>query len=784
MSPKTHHADVEKGLPPNAKGEAHEEKPKSPPPEKLPDEKSPAQQAVAQGDPTASGESAQSDSGDGSEKLFAVYIAHAKKVDEEMVEGWQEDMDSILIFVRSPYLHAFKNSNGRSKAGLFSGVLTAFILQVYPGLQPDTSGQMLVYLAAISQQLAASSNPSISNQPAPSVDQLSGSFRVDNQTLRVNAYWFVSLTLSLICAFSATLVKQWARNYMVEIARQSVVYKRARVRAFLFEGIQSFHLPALVHAIPTLLHLSLLIFFIGLVEFLLPTSHLLAYLFLGILIAGFSLYAFTLVAPCFSFQCPYQTPLSDAFFRIVRYSRECTPRIRIRQGAKKEYGYTTFGTKKGPWSAKSIADARELLAVESSRERDSRDMRSLNWTLEQLTEDYELDPFMEGLKGFANSSKVNGDILQNPRFITQILNRTPMMLRSCIEDGKLIPSRHDRLIGCFDAITLLVSWMGPRFLYYGGGLNIDQAVKVIGDIAASEHSASTQAQQTLDTLVKSLLDKSNPRNQAAENHALTLAASFGYAEVVRLILERGESMDRKGDVFLAAMYSACQFGHNDAVRVLLEHGADVNALLPDPENNFLTPLQVASREGSSQVVRTLLNRGANVNVKGGFDSTALMAATYWVHAPADGRESVVPLLLESGADVNAHGGRSGSDNALGSASYLGNEAAIRVLLKYGADVNAQGGEFGNALQAASSQGNLAIVRILLENGADVNAQGGKFGSALQAACLLDDDTTARVLLEHGANVNATGGEYGSAIGAARSKQRDDIVQLLLRHGTK
>ena len=37
--------------------------------------------------------------GDSSEKLFSVYVHHANEHDKAMVEDWNGDMDSILIFV-------------------------------------------------------------------------------------------------------------------------------------------------------------------------------------------------------------------------------------------------------------------------------------------------------------------------------------------------------------------------------------------------------------------------------------------------------------------------------------------------------------------------------------------------------------------------------------------------------------------------------------------------------------------------------------------------------------
>lgn len=44
-------------------------------------------------------------------------------------------------------------------------------------------------------------------------------FTADNNAVRVNYCWFLSLTFGLICALAATLVQQWARSYLQAIER-------------------------------------------------------------------------------------------------------------------------------------------------------------------------------------------------------------------------------------------------------------------------------------------------------------------------------------------------------------------------------------------------------------------------------------------------------------------------------------------------------------------------------------------------------------------------------------
>ncbi|KAH9169488.1 hypothetical protein EDB89DRAFT_1831035, partial [Lactarius sanguifluus] len=86
--------------------------------------------------------------------------------------------------------------------------------------------------------------------------------------IRVNIIWFLSLVLSIVSALNATLFQQWARRYL-EVTRHRVApHKRARTRAYMFDGITTFKMSRAVKAMPMLLHLSIFLFFAGLIDFL------------------------------------------------------------------------------------------------------------------------------------------------------------------------------------------------------------------------------------------------------------------------------------------------------------------------------------------------------------------------------------------------------------------------------------------------------------------------------------------------------------------------------------
>ncbi|KAJ7233276.1 hypothetical protein B0H12DRAFT_1058767, partial [Mycena haematopus] len=121
---------------------------------------------------------------------WSIYISEAEKYDRALVESWKSDMEGLLIF-----------------AALFSAVLTAFIIESYKSLNPDSGDLTVQFLERISQQLAASANGSTFSIPR------SASFAPLASSLICNGLWFISLGLSLACALIATFIQQWARNF-------------------------------------------------------------------------------------------------------------------------------------------------------------------------------------------------------------------------------------------------------------------------------------------------------------------------------------------------------------------------------------------------------------------------------------------------------------------------------------------------------------------------------------------------------------------------------------------
>ncbi|KAJ7152503.1 hypothetical protein C8R46DRAFT_913155, partial [Mycena filopes] len=219
-------------------------------------------------------------------KLWAVYVSEAEKYDKSLVESWKSDMKGMLIF-----------------AGLFSASLTAFLIESYKTLVPDSGDTTVLLLAQISQQLAASANGTAFNfvAPAPFTPLIS--------SLVCNVLWFISLGLSLTCALVATLLEQWARDFLHKTEIRSAPVIRARVFSYLYYGLKKFGMHTVVEIIPLLLHASLLFFFAGLVAFLLPIHPAITAVAAAILGMVTSIYTIFTLLPLSHPDCPYRTPL-------------------------------------------------------------------------------------------------------------------------------------------------------------------------------------------------------------------------------------------------------------------------------------------------------------------------------------------------------------------------------------------------------------------------------------------------------------------------------------------
>jgi ankyrin repeat protein len=89
-----------------------------------------------------------------------------------------------------------------------------------------------------------------------------------------------------------------------------------------------------------------------------------------------------------------------------------------------------------------------------------------------------------------------------------------------------------------------------------------------------------------------------------------VAAATGRIDAARSALSAADAGHRHRALALAA-----QFGHADVVRLLLDAGEDPNRYNPVGCHAHSTPMHQAALAGHAEVVRLLLERGARLDVE-------------------------------------------------------------------------------------------------------------------------------------------------------------------------
>ncbi|KAF8487742.1 hypothetical protein F5888DRAFT_1624286, partial [Russula emetica] len=206
--------------------------------------------------------------------------------DKWMIDAWMDDANGILAFT-----------------GLLSATIGAFIIEFYKTLSPDSGGQTVALLGQISQQLTNS-------RDGTSITAADQPFSPSVYMIWVNGMWLISLVFSVTSALITSLNQQAVRRYIEMPKVPSKPSDSARVRLLLFRGIKLYKMPLAILAAPALLHLSILLFFGGLVIVFHTIYEKVAIAVdAAVGISGLVYMAMSLL-PLLDFKCPYRTPIT------------------------------------------------------------------------------------------------------------------------------------------------------------------------------------------------------------------------------------------------------------------------------------------------------------------------------------------------------------------------------------------------------------------------------------------------------------------------------------------
>ena len=243
-------------------------------------------------------------------EFYDKFQREADEHDRDFMKKYDEDLNTTLIFVSvlSP-LQSWRYIIWE-QAGLFSAVTSAFIIDVQGNLQPDYTELSFALLQIIA-------NTSLGNTPTGDDAKIPKWDGPDPAIVQVQAILYSSLAASLLSALVAVLGKQWLNRYARMEVRGSVI-DRSRHRQRKMDGIVTWHFDLVMECLPLMLQIALLLLGYALSDYLFFINKTVAGVLIGFTSFGLLFYFLIVSAATFSYDCPFQTPLSRIFHFFIR----------------------------------------------------------------------------------------------------------------------------------------------------------------------------------------------------------------------------------------------------------------------------------------------------------------------------------------------------------------------------------------------------------------------------------------------------------------------------------
>lgn len=307
--------------------------------------------------------------------------------------------------------------------------------------------------------------------------------------------------------------------------------------------------------------------------------------------------------------------------------------------------------------------------------------------------------------------------------------------------------------GCFEEMVALA-------LLRGAHVN-SQDTRGISPLGMALSEIQDKPKKDVEKTVERLLDAgANPSiSVATGNFPLHLAAEAGYANIVKLLIQKRADVNRPGAGRITPLCWALILKEGrveeeieTTAAVLLKAGADLT--IPTQKGNL--PIHLAAQSGYAKIITLLIAHQADVNSQGLYGLTPLS----WALLARRGRsereiEKTVENLLDDGADLSIPE------------------------------------ENGNLpLHFAAQAGYATMVSLLIQRGALVNGKGYKGLTPLLWALQGDlappfereVEKTVETLLIAGADPNLAGEDGNSLLHWAASKGAKGVISLLLLYG--
>ncbi|KAF8600627.1 hypothetical protein BDV93DRAFT_404218, partial [Ceratobasidium sp. AG-I] len=186
-------------------------------------------------------------------RFWRTYVKETDDWDYELVDGWNRLVPFYIPILLTEVLENISSCN-------------RFVIESSKSLQQDQTKLSADSLMDISRTLLLVLNKgniaSLPVTPAPAETK----FQSSRSAVCVNTLWFLSLSITVSVSLVAMLAKEWCYSFMSGRTGQPCL--QARRRQQRWDGLVRWRMRELLIFLPTLIHLALLLFAIGLSIFL------------------------------------------------------------------------------------------------------------------------------------------------------------------------------------------------------------------------------------------------------------------------------------------------------------------------------------------------------------------------------------------------------------------------------------------------------------------------------------------------------------------------------------
>ena len=331
----------------------------------------------------------------------------------------------------------------------------------------------------------------------------------------------------------------------------------------------------------------------------------------------------------------------------------------------------------------------------------------------------------------------------NPEFLGWVAREDPEALRRMVAGHSLLTWS---LYGGHDECTrvLLATGLDPTMEETGGLRPVQEAV------ISGRHE-----------MLREMLRHPGVDGLVMEDGAalLMLAAQWGFAECVEMLLERKSDIGRRQKEGFTALHFAAR-GMSGKYRPMpVETGLRLKAL---PERDYARCFEALLKAGADPLARAEAPVFLN--------ACEILAGTAW------GRVDLVSACFPGGLVLDK------VPQALGFAAECGNEPVLRYLLEKGCDTDARNLKGVTPLFISCVEGKTGCVLALLEKGADVQLRNVNGMQALHMAARHNDAMLIRALMRSGADPDAEDGDGNVPLSYAIEFRALASVRALLAAG--